>query len=214
MRLHLVRKLISRNSRRQLVLIGSRRMMPFVHSPERVEHVALQRPRRAGGQRKIIDGRTFGTKCGTGVAGRHESAGPILRPVDRSARTTEHHDKSGQVVARRPEAVVDPRTQSGAATLQPTGIHHEQARPVDRRFGGHRVHERDIVDAVAQVREEFAHILAAVAALTEFPARLDDAALILVPAAAKRFHFDRLAVHADHLSACSRTCRYGLGRRT
>ena len=60
------------------------------------------------------------------------------------------------------------------------------------------MHERNIVDAVAQVREEIAHILAAVAPLTEFPPRLDDAALILVPATAKRFHFDRLAVHADH----------------
>src|SRR6185503_11986257 len=39
---------------------------------------------------------------------------------------------------------------------------------------------------------------AAITALAEFPAWFDDATLILVPAAAERFHFDRLAVHANH----------------
>src|SRR4051794_29851732 len=60
------------------------------------------------------------------------------------------------------------------------------------------MHERDIVGAVAQMREEIADILATVAPLTKLPARLNDAALVLVPAASERFYFDRLAVHPDH----------------
>src|SRR6476659_9836586 len=59
--------------------------------------------------------------------------------------------------------------------------------------------ERDIVDTIAQVRKELAHVFAALAPLSEPPPRLDDAALILVPASAKRFYIDRFAIHADHL---------------
>ena len=50
--LHLVRQLVGGDARGQVVLIGPRGMMPVVHAGERVEHVALERPRHAGGQRR------------------------------------------------------------------------------------------------------------------------------------------------------------------
>ena len=67
---------------------------------------------------------------------------------------------------------------------------------------------------VAEVREEVADPLAALAVLLELPLRPDDAALVLLAAAAERLDRDRLAVERDRASACSRTCRPGSGRRT
>src|SRR6476620_4125866 len=90
---------------------------------------------------------------------------PLIGPPGRLSITT----NPGRL------SLADPRTERGAATLQPTRVHHEQPRPVYRRFGRHRVHERYIIDAVAQMREEIAHILAALAPLTKFPPRLDNA---------------------------------------
>src|SRR6478752_4911521 len=58
--------------------------------------------------------------------------------------------------------------------------------------------KRNVVDTIAQMRKEFAYVLAALAMLSEPPPRLNNAALILVPAAAKRFYVDRFAIHADH----------------
>ena len=57
--------------------------------------------------------------------------------------------------------------------------------------------ERDVVDACGEVREEVADPLAALAVLLELPARLDDPALVLVPAAAEGLDRDRLVVLAD-----------------
>ena len=54
--------------------------------------------------------------------------------------------------------------------------------------------EGDVVDAGRQVREQVADPLAALAVLLELPLRLDDAALVLVPAAAEGLDRDRLAV--------------------
>src|SRR4051812_36859675 len=66
------------------------------------------------------------------------------------------------------------------------------------RLGRHRMQERNIVDAVPEMWKQITHVLTTVAALTKIPAGLDDAALTLMSTAAKSFHFDRLAVHADH----------------
>ena len=65
-----------------------------------------------------------------------------------------------------------------------------------------------------QVREQVADPLAALAVLLELPLRPDDAALVLVPAAAEGLDGDRLAVERVELRACSRTCRRGSARRT
>src|SRR3954453_8040160 len=65
--------------------------------------------------------------------------------------------------------------------------------------------ECDIVDAVAEVREQVADPFTALATLREFPAWFNDATLVLVAAAAECFHFDRFAVHADH-------CRFVIER--
>ena len=151
----------------------------------------------AGSDRSLI-GEPSARKMRAGVTGGHESARPVLGAVDRAAFAGEHHDEAGQVIVRRAEAVIDPRAEGGAAALQAAGVHHQQAGAVDGRLGRHRVEERDVVDAVAEVREQVADPFAALAALAEFPARLDDAAFVLVPAAAERFHGDRFAVHADH----------------
>ena len=65
---------------------------------------------------------------------------------------------------------------------------------MDRRVGRHRVKEGDVVDVRADVREQVAYPLAALAVLLELPLRPHDTALALLAAAALRLYFDRLAV--------------------
>ena len=147
---------------------------------ERVEQVALQRPRHARGRRQVVDRRALGAEHRAGVGGRHVAARPVLGAADRPAGAVEHHDEAGQVLVHRAEAVVHPRAQRRAAALQLAGVHHQHGRAVDRRLGGHRVQERDVVDALAEVREQVADPFAALAVLVELPPRLDDAALVLL----------------------------------
>ena len=87
---------------------------------------------------------------------RHVAAGPVLRPADRPAGLVEHDDEAGQVLVLAAEAVRHPRPQRRVPGQQPAGVHHEQGRAVDGRLGVHAVHERDVVDALADVREQVA----------------------------------------------------------
>src|SRR5690349_21680757 len=59
--------------------------------------------------------------------------------------------------------------------------------------------EGHVIDAGGQVREQVADPLAALAVLLELPLRPDDAALVLVPAAAERLDGNRLAVERVEL---------------
>ena len=69
---------------------------------------------------------------------------------------------------------------------------------MDGGIRGHRMKERDIVDAGRQMRKQVADPLPALAILMEIPARLDDSPLILMPAATECFDFDRLIVASFH----------------
>jgi hypothetical protein len=59
--------------------------------------------------------------------------------------------------------------------------------------------EGDVVHALADVREEVAHVLAALPVLLELPAGLYDAAYVLVPPAAEGLDLDGLVVHPVHV---------------
>src|SRR4051812_23791414 len=172
--------------------------MALVHSRERVEHVALDRPRGALRQGEVVHWRALSAEDGARITGGHEAARPVLRAVDRSAFASEHYDEAWQVIARGAEAVIDPGAERRVSALKPAGVHHQQAGAVDRRFGRHGMNERDVVDAIANVRKQVANPFAALAALPELPARFDDSALVFVTTAAECFHFNRFAVHADH----------------
>ena len=132
------------------------------------------------------------------VSGRHVAAAPVLGATDRPASRIEHDHESGQVLVRRTQAIVRPRTEARAATENLSRVHHQHRRAMDRRVGGDRMDEGDIIDAGGQVREQRGNPLSTFAVLGELPRRLDDPALVLVSAAAKRLHVDYLIVHAFH----------------
>jgi hypothetical protein len=70
---------------------------------------------------------------------------------------------------------------------------------IRRAVGGHRVQEGDVVDLLTEMREQVADVLAALAVLFELPARLNDAAPVLVAAAPKGLDLHGLVVAAIHL---------------
>ena len=133
------------------------------------------------------------------VRRRHVAARPVLGAADRAAGGVEHDDESGQVLVLAAETIIRPRPQARAAREDLARVHLQHGRPVDRRVGGHRVQERDVVDAGGEVREQVADHLAALAVGLEFPLRPDDAAFVLLATPAERLHGDRLAVEIVEL---------------
>src|SRR4051794_2654649 len=69
---------------------------------------------------------------------------------------------------------------------------------MDWRLCSHRMDKGDVVDAFCQMREQFADPFAALAILVKLPARLNNSALVLAAAAAKRFDFDCFSIHPNH----------------
>jgi hypothetical protein len=132
------------------------------------------------------------------VVSGHVAGRPVLGAADRPAAGIEHHAEARQVLVHGAETVVYPRPQARSAAEDFAAVHLQHGRAVLRRVGGHRVDECDVVDAAADVREQVADPLAALAVLLELPPRLDDAALVLLAATAGSLHLDGLVVHADH----------------
>src|SRR3954464_13885077 len=161
--------------------------MAFVHSCQRVKHVALDRSRRSFRQREVVHWRAVCPKDRARVTCGHKPARPVLCAIDWATLPGEHHDEPRQVIAGRTEAISYPGSECRIPALQPAGIHHQQTRAVNRRFGRHGVKKGDIVHAIAQVWEQVTDPLAALTALSELPAWFHNAALVFMSAAAKRF---------------------------
>ena len=148
---------------------------------------------------EVEDRRALGAEDRALVLGRHVAARPVLGAADRPAARVEHDDEAGQVLVHAAQAVVDPRAEARAAGEDLARVHLQHRRAVDRRVGGHRVQEGDVIDARGQVREQVADPLAALAVLLELPLRPDDPALVLLAAAAEGLHLHGLAVQAVQL---------------
>ena len=69
---------------------------------------------------------------------------------------------------------------------------------MNRRVGGHRVQERNIVNTSGQMRKQVADPFPAFTILLEIPAGLHDPSLILMTSPAKCFDFDGLIVTTLH----------------
>ena len=113
---------------------------------QRVEQLALDRSRHALGQVQIEHRRALRAQQRALISGRHVAARPVLGAADRAAAGIEHHDEAGQVLVDAAQAVVDPRAQRGAAAEDAARVHLQHGRAVDRRIGGHRLDEGDVVD--------------------------------------------------------------------
>ena len=193
-RLHPVRHLVAGDASRQIRVVGPGREMVGVVLAERVEQPALHRIGHAVGPGEIEHRIVAAAEERPLERGRHVARRPVLGSGDRPAGRIEHDDEAGQILVHRAEAVVDPRPQTRTARQDLAGVHLQHRGAVDRRVGGHRVDERHVVDALAEVREELADVLARLAVLAEGPLRPDDPALAAATAPAERAHGDRLAV--------------------
>jgi len=128
------------------------------------------------------------------VRRRHVAAGPVLEPLMGPPVRSQTHHEPGQVFVFAPEAISYPGTQ-GRVSAQDSAPSSSSALAEpwmgDSAYIAWR--KADIVHAGGEVRKKGAHPLAALAILLEVPLRPDDAAFVLVPAAAEGLHRDGLA---------------------
>ena len=192
--LHLGSEFVARDARSEVRVIRAWRLVLGVVFAQRVEHAALHRRGHSVRALQIKNGIACGAQHGALIARGHVAAGPIFCAADRPADRIEHHSKAGQILACAAEAVVHPRAETRAAGKDFPRVHLQHRRTVDRRVGGHRMDEPDIVHARREVREKIAHMLAALPVLLELPLRSDHAALVPFSAAAKGLHINRLPV--------------------
>ena len=194
MGLHLEGHFVTRDAGGEAGVVGARGEVFGVEIFERVEEAALRGFAHVGGAFEVEDGFAGGAEDGALIARGHVAAGPVFRAADGAAGGVEHDDEAGEVFVDAAEAVVDPRAEAGAAGLHFAGVHLEHRGAVDGRIGDHGVDERDVIDAGAEVGEEIADELAALAVGLEGPLGSDDAAFVLFAAAAEGFHGNSFAV--------------------
>ena len=100
-----------------------------------------------------------------------EARAPQLRPHHRQTRA--EHDEARQVLVLRAQTVGEPGSHGRAAGELIAGVHHEQRRFVVRAVRVHGADDADIVDALAQIREDLADLDAALSEFFELEGRLE-----------------------------------------
>ena len=143
-----------------------------------------------------------------------EVGGPDLRAGVGHLRR--EHDERRQVPVRRAQAVADPRADARPGERERAGVHAERRVVVVRVARVHRADQGDVVDLLAEVREQVADLDAALAARRELPVRLlEEELLVAGPVARLRVvERDLLAVVGDRASAWGRTNRRARRRRS
>ena len=168
--------------------------MSRVEILQRVQQLALRRLRHVGRPVEVQNGIARRAQDGALVGGGHVTARPVLRAADRPAGRIEHHHEAGEVFVHAAKTVVHPRAETRTARENLAGVHLQHRRAVDGRIGDHRVNERNVIDAGGEMREETAHLLAALAILLELPLGADDPAFVLPAAPTKRLHLNGLSI--------------------
>ena len=199
MPLHGEGQLVTGDAGRQIAVVGALGEVGGVVVVERVEQAALGVLAHAFGPVEVEDRVAGRAQHRALEAGRHVAARPVLGAADRPAGRIEHDHEAGQVLVDAAEAVVHPRAETRVAGEDFARVHLQHGRAVNGRIGRHRVKKGDVVHAGRQVGEEVADPLAALAVLLELPLRPDDAALVLLAAAAEGLDGDGLAVEVVEL---------------
>ena len=197
--LHLVGQLVAGDAGRQRGVVRAFAEVLSVVLVQLVDDHPLLFAAHVAGVLQIEDWRPAGVHDHALIGRRHVAAGPVLGTADRAAGAVQHHDVAGEALVHRAEAVVDPRAHRGPAAQDAAGVHHEHRRAVNRRVGGHRVEERNLVHVPGDVREKAAHPLAALAVLHEVPLWPHDAAQVFFAATPEGLHLNRLAVERIQL---------------
>ena len=105
-----------------------------------------------------------------------KAVAPQLRADDRLTGTED--DVTGQVLVLGAEAVGQPRAEARPRRLRLAGVHHQERRLVVGRVGVHRADDANVVDDLADVREQLADLDAAVALFAEGERRRQQAAAL------------------------------------
>ena len=193
-RLPAVRQLGALDAALELGVSRALERMTRVPHLQPIQHAPLQVVAAARGVRQVEDRRSVAAQHRALVDGGHVARAPVLGAADGAARGIEHHHEARQVLVHRAKPVVHPASERRRAAEQLAAVHHEHRAAVDGAVRVHALHERDVVHARGQVREQVAHPRAALAVLAEVPLGAHHAALVAVAAAALGLHLDGLPV--------------------
>ena len=92
---------------------------------------------------------------------RQEARREIALGVVRQAARIGQHDERRQVVGQAAQAVGDPRAHARKAGQHEARVHHVAGRAVDVGLRRHRHQEREVIDALGDVRKDAADPAAA-----------------------------------------------------
>ena len=142
----------------------------LVELAQRIERIALQLVIDSGRVGKIKHGVAAGAKLHAGVDGRQEARAPVGVASRRALLAGGEDDEAGQVARLRAEPVRRPGAERGPPELLRSGVHQDLARSVVERVRRHAFDDGDVVDDVAQVRQQLRELRAgfAIAAKLEF----------------------------------------------
>jgi hypothetical protein len=137
----------------------------------RIEHLA---PRGLGDPGRVVQvehRRTAAPEPDPLITGRQEPARPQPRKqrlirVD-GVRLRQQDDKRRQVLVLAAQPVAEPRPHARSAGLLKPGLDECDSRVVIDRFRVHRLDDRDVVDDLRGVRQQFAHPRARLSVLRE-----------------------------------------------
>ena len=162
-----------------------------IQLPHQRELVVLQLGARLG-RRDVCDGVRARLEDRSLVARRQEAAVEIVQPARRDEPAVQH-DEARQLGILAAETVACPRAHA-RPPLQPAARVQEIIRVrVLGKFTRHRTHNREVIHARRDMREEFTHRRAALAIFLKFPRRAERAAVV-VELRRLHFHPERLAV--------------------
>src|SRR5262245_12516087 len=79
------------------------------------------------------------------------------------------HDEVAQIVSLRAQAITEPRARTWSPLLPRAGVQEEVGRVVLGEVADHAPNDAQLVGALADVREQFAHRVSALAVVRELP---------------------------------------------
>ncbi len=135
---------------------------------------------------QLLDLAVFAVDEGSLEHPGQETRLPVLRPLDRIASRA-HRDEGGQIRVLGTESVGCPRSHARSAQDRVTAIHEHEGRFVIGKLGLHRANDRDVIDALPDVREQFGHLDARLTAGRKLEGRTLQLPLSLLTDALARF---------------------------
>ena len=189
--LHAVGELVVADGTFQRIEFSETRDDSAIQLPHQRELVVLQLGARLG-RRDVRHGIRARLENRTLIRRGQEAAVEIVQPARRDEPAIQH-DEAGQVRIFAAESVASPSAHARAALQSAAGVQEIIRVRVLGKLARHRAHDREVVHALRDVREELAHRRAALPVLLKFPRRAERRAVV-VELRRLHFHPERLAV--------------------